>query len=93
LELWRHRLPNPSSINPHYHGFAPYSYCVVLLGLGYEPDSSSPGLEYFEDDEASEAFQSIKDRSRRLVATLPSHSEYLQVLHDNLQRGESEVLS
>lgn len=90
LELWRHRLPNPSSINAHYHGFAPYSYCVMLLGLGYEPDSSSPILEYFEENEASDAFQSIRDRGSRLLATLPSHSEYLRVLHEPTE-AESEV--
>jgi tryptophan halogenase len=91
LELWQNRLPSPSSINPFYHGFAPYSYCVMLLGLGYEPRASAPILEYFKENEAEAVFHSIKDRSLQLVATLPSHSEYLRVVYGDRKPVKSEV--
>lgn len=81
LDVWRCRLPNASNVNPSYHGFAPYSYSAMLLGLGCAPKSSAPILEFLGDGEAQETFELIKNRTRHLLSTLPSHAEYLRTLY------------
>lgn len=81
LDLWKNRLPNATSVNAEYHGFAPYSYCVMLLGLNYRPKKSLPILDYLDDCDAEEAFSKIRERSRQLRRELPSQHEYLSVLH------------
>lgn len=88
LELWSKRLPNSASVNPVYHGFAPYSYCVMLLGLGYEPRHSLPILEHLGIDAADEVFAAIENRGLELSKTLPSHEEYLAVLHSDERLAE-----
>jgi tryptophan 6-halogenase len=77
LELWQHRLPNPRNINPRFHGFESYSYSVMLLGLNYRPDSSLPALDHIGPEKALHAFRMLRDKTQRLVATLPSQLEYL----------------
>ncbi|HLJ89343.1 MAG TPA: tryptophan halogenase family protein [Candidatus Angelobacter sp.] len=77
LQLWKRRLPTNRNINPKYHGFEAYSYAVMLLGLGYYPDTSLPLLGYKDDHRAWAAFDGIQQESLRLVETLPPLHDYL----------------
>jgi tryptophan halogenase len=77
LRLWKTRLPSRRSINPNYHGFPPYSYCVMLLGLGHRPDCSLPVLDDVEDASALAVFEQIRKRTERLTTTLPWLYDYL----------------
>ncbi|HKI01978.1 MAG TPA: tryptophan halogenase family protein [Thermoanaerobaculia bacterium] len=77
LALWKKRLPNARNINPNFHGFDPYSYSVMLLGLGYVPEESLAALDHINDATALKAFHLMRERTNRLVATLPSQVEYL----------------
>jgi tryptophan halogenase len=78
LEIWKHRLPNAKNVNPRYHGFEFYSYSVMLLGLNYVPERSLPALDHLDDANALHAFRALRERTERLVASLPSQFEYLQ---------------
>ncbi len=80
LEIWKHRLPNAKNVNPRYHGFEFYSYSVMLLGLNCIPERSLPALDHVDDANALHAFRALRERTQRLVATLPSQYEYLQTL-------------
>ena len=77
LDIWKHRLPNAKNINPNYHGFESYSYSVMLMGLGYQPERSLPALDHMDDTNALLAFRAMRERNDRLVATLPTQYEYL----------------
>ncbi|HKV10279.1 MAG TPA: tryptophan halogenase family protein [Thermoanaerobaculia bacterium] len=80
LDIWKHRLPNAKNINPTYHGFESYSYSVMLLGLNYHPQRSLPALDHLDDANALAAFKALRERTQRMVATLPSQLEYLKEL-------------
>ncbi len=84
--LWRRRLPDPKSINPHFHGFESYSYSVMLLGLNSRPAASLPVLEHVDERRALAAFRSIRERTERLVATLPSCYEYLTHMRQKAEK-------
>jgi flavin-dependent dehydrogenase len=77
LALWKKRLPNAKTINATYHGFEFYSYSVMLLGLNYRPDSSLPTLDHLDTAKAEWAFSVLREKTKRLVSTLPSQREYL----------------
>jgi len=77
LKLWKTRLPSKRTINPNYHGFPPYSYCVMLLGLGHRPEHSLPALDHVEDESALVVFDQIRKGTERLTATLPWLYDYL----------------
>jgi tryptophan 6-halogenase len=77
LSLWKECLPTNRTISQHYHGFEAYSYCCMLLGLGYTPTSNLPALDYMNPAGAREKFDGIGARARRLTAALPSQYEYL----------------
>jgi flavin-dependent dehydrogenase len=77
LDLWKRRLPNPRNINPRFHGFESYSYSVMLLGLNYRPASSLPALDHIDQERALHSFRLLRDKTQRLVSTLPSQLEYL----------------
>jgi tryptophan halogenase len=49
----------------------------MLLGLNYRPQSSLPALEQIEPERALQAFRLLRDKTQRLVSTLPSQLEYL----------------
>jgi tryptophan 6-halogenase len=85
LELWKHRLPNARNINQNFHGFESYSYSVMLLGLNYEPKTSLPALDHIEQAGAQRAFRMMREKTQRLVSTLPSQVEYLT--HIRAQAG------
>lgn len=78
LELWRYRLPTSRTIRSSFHGFPPYSYCAMLLGLGHRPKY---GLERLDNGvaQAQAAFERVKRSAQHLVATLPSLYDYLCV--------------
>jgi len=77
LKLWESRLPTERTINPNYHEFPAYSYCVMLLGLGRQPKQSLPLLNHVRDGEALSAFEQIRKRTDYLLATLPLLGDYL----------------
>jgi flavin-dependent dehydrogenase len=89
LDVWKHRLPNAKNINPAYHGFESYSYSVMLLGLNYKPQRSLPALDHMDDTNARLAFRALRERTERLVATLPSQLDYLTSLR--AERYEAAV--
>jgi hypothetical protein len=92
MKLWKKRLPNAKNINNNYHGFESYSYSVMLLGLGYEPESSLPVLDFLDDRNALEMFRKIRQRTEHLVKTLPSQYEYLTHVRAMKGRSADEVL-
>jgi hypothetical protein len=50
---------------------------VMLVGLGHQPVSHLPVLDQLDESEARAAFTAIKDRTGRLLGSLPSQFEYL----------------
>lgn len=89
FRLWKKRLPNARNINTKFHGFDPYSYSVMLLGLNYHPESSLPALDHIPPAGAERAFRMLRERTERLVSTLPSQLEYLS--HVRAQEGAPVV--
>jgi tryptophan 6-halogenase len=77
MALWKTTLPTNRTINQRYHGFEAYSYCVMLLGLGWIPNGNLAVLDHMEDARASLAFEAIRSRADYLTSTLPSQYEYL----------------
>ncbi len=77
LDIWKHRLPNAKNINPSYHGFEAYSYSTMLLGLNHKPQRSLPALDHMDDTNALNAFRALRERTSRLVSTLPTQFDYL----------------
>ncbi|TDD39859.1 tryptophan halogenase family protein [Saccharopolyspora elongata] len=78
LEAWSVRLPDHTSVYPYYHGFEPYSYNVMLLGLGgHLPKRSLPALDFLDDTAARAEMARVREESARLVSSLPSQYEYL----------------
>lgn len=92
LRLWQRRLPNRRNINPHYHGFESYSYSVMLLGLGGPLEASLPALDMLSPRRAMAAFEAVKSRTARLVASLPSQWEYLTHVRAAPGTGQRPVL-
>ncbi|MFR9674839.1 tryptophan halogenase family protein [Streptomyces sp. TR06-5] len=79
--LWESRLPSDDSIYPHYHGFEPYSYNVMLLGMGRRPARSHPALDLLDEADAQREFAAVREQSARLVAEMPSQRDYLAQFH------------
>ncbi len=77
IDRWRTELPDTDNIYPHYHGFEPYSYVCMLLGLGRIASRPRPVLRMLASDRARREIRSIQQRARQLVETLPSHLDYL----------------
>src|SRR6185369_11362580 len=63
MQIWKSRLPNPRSIYRGYHGFEAYSWAVMLLGLGYEPQSSLPMLDHLDVSRGEAMFEGVKRRA------------------------------
>lgn len=80
LRVWEARLPDAESVYPHYHGFEPYSYATMLLGLGRPPRNARPALSGIDASRAKQEFVTVGEQKRRLVAALPSHYEYFAQL-------------
>ncbi|MEU0399872.1 tryptophan halogenase family protein [Streptomyces sp. NPDC006197] len=81
IEQWKVKLPDPDTVFPYYHGFEPYSYTAMILGLGGLDVRSLPGLAMMDDIAATKELRLIRDQAASLVEKLPSHSEYLAHVH------------
>ncbi len=88
LEQWRVKLPDTDSVWPQYHGFEPYSYVSMLLGLGGVPVQASPALAMLDDTNAVKELQAVQDQARDLVDRLPSQYDYLAQL-----QGSTKLLT
>ncbi|MBO4206019.1 tryptophan halogenase family protein [Micromonospora echinofusca] len=78
LEVWSTRLPDETSVYPYYHGFEPYSYNVMLLGLGgHLPRAPKAALSFLDEAAARRQLAAVARQSRELVASLPSQYDYL----------------
>jgi tryptophan 6-halogenase len=80
LAQWETRLPDSEAIFPYYHGFEPYSYHAMILGLGRLPVEASSALEMVDPTTAAKELQAVRDEANELVATLPSQYEYFAQL-------------
>ncbi|WP_415947333.1 tryptophan halogenase family protein [Streptomyces sp. KLOTTS4A1] len=81
LELASSHLLDERNIYPHYHGFEQYSWTTMLLGLGHEPAGPRPALAHLDSARGQAELAALQERSRRLVASLPSCHEYLTSIH------------
>ncbi|MFG2168867.1 tryptophan halogenase family protein [Micromonospora chersina] len=81
MDVWERMLPSWENIWPHYHGFEPYSWIAMLLGLGRVRTPPRPALALLDATEARQKLAALQSRAKRLVAELPSHREYLARLH------------
>jgi len=81
LTLASRLLVDENTTYPHYHGFEPYSWNTMLLGLGSGPADPRPALEVMDPTAARAGFAAVRRDADRLTATLPSCSEYLATLH------------
>ncbi|MGW1677366.1 tryptophan halogenase family protein [Saccharopolyspora sp. NPDC002376] len=81
IEQWQAKLPDPDTVFPYYHGFEPYSYAAMLLGLGGLETRSLPGLALMDDIAATKELRLIRDQAKSLVERLPSHYDYVAHLH------------
>jgi len=77
IEQWTVRLPDSESVYPHYHGFEPYSYQAMLLGLGGVPLRSSAALAGLDGGAAEKVFEEVGRSARELAERLPSQYAYL----------------
>lgn len=78
MELWTARLPDETTVYPYYHGFEPYSYNVMQLGLGgHLPLRPRPALDLIDDGAARRELARVDQQSRTLADELPSQYEYL----------------
>lgn len=78
MKIWKARLPAPRNIFQPYHGFEAYSYSCILLGMNYEPEAYHPVLDVRDEAKARAMFRTIREKSARLVQSLPSQYEYLK---------------
>jgi 2-polyprenyl-6-methoxyphenol hydroxylase-like FAD-dependent oxidoreductase len=76
VRLWRTDLPDEESIYPHYHGFEPYSWSTLLLGMGGVPVTQRPLVDLLDAGPAEREFGRIRQRARQAVSDLPSQYEY-----------------
>nr|AHE14827.1 putative tryptophan 5-halogenase [uncultured bacterium] len=81
LELGSRLLLDEATVYAHYHGFEPYSWNTMLLGLGGGPNRPRPALELMDPTSAREAFADVRRDAERITASLPSCYEYLAILH------------
>ncbi|MFF4037015.1 tryptophan halogenase family protein [Streptomyces sp. NPDC001816] len=77
IEQWRTKLPDEDSVYPYFHGFEPYSYTAMLLGLGGLPTRSLPVLGKLDDTEVVKEFDRVRRQADILVDRLPSQYAYL----------------
>jgi len=70
-------LPDEQGIYPHYHGFEPYSWVSMLLGLGAGPQDPRPAVASMDPGRAEAEFRRLRVEAQRLVDELPTCYEYL----------------
>lgn len=81
IEQWQVKFPDSQSIFPYYHGFEPYSYEVMLLGLGGVPLQASSALSAIDATAAERELELVREEAHKLVAALPDQYEYFTTLH------------
>jgi hypothetical protein len=64
----------------------------MLLGLGGPLEASLPALDLLSPRRAQAAFDAVKSRTARLVASLPSQWEYLTHVRATAGAGQRPVL-
>jgi tryptophan 7-halogenase len=73
------------NLDNEFHNFwTDGSYYSVLSGLGFLPEQSNSYI-YYHPDEVEESFtvlKKIKHKQKELLASLPTHHEYLKQLHN-----------
>jgi tryptophan 5-halogenase len=69
-------LFDAGAIYPFYHGFEPYSWNTMLLGLGPRP-AARPALALIDPARARAQFAAVRRDAAQLTAALPSCREYL----------------
>ncbi|MFI6481041.1 tryptophan halogenase family protein [Nonomuraea sp. NPDC050663] len=87
IEQWQVKLPDEDTIFPYYHGFEPYSYIAMILGLGGLPLRAPHSLAMMDDLAAGKELRLIRDQAASLAERLPSHYEYLAHLHQQGSRS------
>ncbi len=91
MARWRVRLPDTESVFPHYHGFEPYSYTAMLLGLGGLPLQAPPALRHFDRSRAAREMRLVHEQAQAMVGKLPGQYEYFAHLRgDPLPARRSE---
>ena len=81
IEQWQVRLPDRESVFPHYHGFEPYSYIAMILGLGGLPVQPPAALGLFDSESADRELRLVADQATELVHRLPTQYGYFAHLH------------
>jgi flavin-dependent dehydrogenase len=81
LRQWQVKLPDTETVFPHYHGFEPYSYTAMIMGLGGLPVQAPAALRLVDDSAAYQELRSVCDQAKDLVDRLPSQYEYFARLH------------
>lgn len=81
LETAATQLLDESTVYPRYHGFEPYSWNTMLLGLGRGPARALPALQHIDPANAHAEFAQLRSEARQLADALPSCYEYLAALH------------
>jgi hypothetical protein len=82
LQIWKSRLPTARTIYQPYHGFEPYSWSVMLLGVGYQPPSYLPVLDHVDPSNAIAMFHRVEKKTTQLLHSLPTQYEYLSQMRD-----------
>ncbi|WP_073755302.1 tryptophan halogenase family protein [Streptomyces sp. CB03234] len=80
IEQWHTSLPDADSVYPYFHGFEPYSYTAMLLGLGGIRTRPLPVLARLDGTDAVKEFHRIRQQADSLVDRLPSQYDYLAQL-------------
>jgi flavin-dependent dehydrogenase len=80
LEQWASRLPDQETVFPYFHGFEPYSYVAMILGLGGLSPRPLPVLARLDDSAAQKELQLVRDQARTLVGRLPNQYDYVAQL-------------
>jgi hypothetical protein len=73
-------LLDENTIYPRYHGFEPYSWNTMLLGLGQRPLRPPAALASMDQALAREKFDAVQRQAGQLVSSLPTCYEYLATL-------------
>ncbi|CAM3697402.1 tryptophan halogenase family protein [Kibdelosporangium persicum] len=84
LEQWQTKLPDTESVFPYYHGFEPYSYVCMLLGLGGIPVRPPQAVRQMPERRTLDEFAFIRRQGAELVASLPSQRDYLASLRGSV---------
>ncbi|MFD2415753.1 tryptophan halogenase family protein [Amycolatopsis pigmentata] len=81
LRLAKSHLLDNETIFPYYHGFEPYSWNTMLLGLGWSQTAERPALAHMDKVTAERELARLRADANDIVAALPSCQEYLATIH------------